>query len=172
MAAPVPILTYFNSRGLAEVIRLIFVEVGQAFDDRRIDADEWAELKPTLPFQQLPLLQIDGVDMVQSTAISRYLGARSARGSLVSCSFSSDHWSLQFLMLCIVEVAAKKYDLYGHDSIEQYRIDMCIDGAVDLRNRYMEVLYLPEDRRVRTSSTVCPDWTSVHLPCISLVICD
>ncbi len=72
---PNPILTYFDSRGLAEVIRLIFCEVGQPYDDRRIGADEWAALKPTLPFQQLPLLQIDGVDMVQSTAIARYLGA-------------------------------------------------------------------------------------------------
>ena len=40
-------LTYFNMRGRAEVIRLLFVLAGVTYDDRRIGQDEWAALQPS-----------------------------------------------------------------------------------------------------------------------------
>lgn len=40
-----PVITYFNIRGRAEVIRLIFEELGIEYEDRRItDAGEWQAL--------------------------------------------------------------------------------------------------------------------------------
>jgi len=40
-------LTYFNARGRAEIIRLIFAAAGEKYEDIRLDNDQWAALKPT-----------------------------------------------------------------------------------------------------------------------------
>ncbi|MEO8182392.1 MAG: glutathione S-transferase N-terminal domain-containing protein [Deltaproteobacteria bacterium] len=50
-----PKLTYFDIRGRAEVIRLILEETGTPYLERRIREQEWAAIKPTLPFGQVPL---------------------------------------------------------------------------------------------------------------------
>ncbi|GMT27464.1 hypothetical protein PFISCL1PPCAC_18761, partial [Pristionchus fissidentatus] len=67
-------LTYFDLRGRAESIRQVFAYAGVAFDDVRIPRDKWPELKPQTPFGQLPLLEVDGAPIAQSTAILRFLG--------------------------------------------------------------------------------------------------
>ena len=38
-------LIYFDGRGRAELIRLIFVAANQTFEDSRIDVTKWPELK-------------------------------------------------------------------------------------------------------------------------------
>jgi len=38
-------LTYFNTRGRAEVTRLIFTQAQRKFIDNRIDREEWAKMK-------------------------------------------------------------------------------------------------------------------------------
>ncbi len=38
-------LTYFNARGRAEPIRLIFAQAQVEYDDNRIEQPEWPELK-------------------------------------------------------------------------------------------------------------------------------
>lgn len=43
--APQYKLTYFNGRGLAEIIRLIFAQAGVDYEDIRIEKDEWPALK-------------------------------------------------------------------------------------------------------------------------------
>jgi len=55
--------------------------VGLPFEDVRIDPKKWPALKPTMPFEQLPLLELifNGkkkrvVKITQSHAILRYLG--------------------------------------------------------------------------------------------------
>ena len=42
-----PALYYFNGKGRAEHIRLIFAAAGKEYDDKRLTAEEWAELKPS-----------------------------------------------------------------------------------------------------------------------------
>jgi len=39
-------LTYFNVRGRAEIARLIFAAAGVAYEDKRIEREQWPELKP------------------------------------------------------------------------------------------------------------------------------
>jgi len=66
-------LTYFNLRGRAELSRLIFAYAGQKFQDVRIEREQWPELKETMPFKQLPVLEVDGELLTQSHTIARYL---------------------------------------------------------------------------------------------------
>eukprot|EP00118_Oscarella_pearsei_P010352 m.63120 g.63120 ORF g.63120 m.63120 type:complete len:207 (+) comp35145_c2_seq6:178-798(+) len=65
-------LTYFNVRARAELARLIFAQGGVAYEDKRIAGDDWKQLKPSTPFGQLPILEVDGVVIAQSQAINRY----------------------------------------------------------------------------------------------------
>jgi len=69
-------LTYFNGRGLAETSRLIFAAAGQKFEDVRFEREQWPAIKPTTPLGQVPVLEVDGVKIPQSTAIARFLAKR------------------------------------------------------------------------------------------------
>lgn len=40
------VLTYFNAKGRAETIRLVFAVAGVPFEDKRIQGQNWPELKP------------------------------------------------------------------------------------------------------------------------------
>ena len=40
-------LYYFQSKGRAEVIRYIFAQAGQKYEDIRLNGDKWGELKPS-----------------------------------------------------------------------------------------------------------------------------
>ncbi|XP_057670236.1 hematopoietic prostaglandin D synthase-like [Diorhabda carinulata] len=66
-------LIYFDNTGKAEAIRMIFAYAGIPFQDERILRAEWDKFKSTTPLGQLPVLEIDGRKMTQSTPISRYL---------------------------------------------------------------------------------------------------
>ncbi|XP_058795325.1 glutathione S-transferase-like [Phymastichus coffea] len=70
---PVYKLMYFNIKGIAESIRWLFAYAGVNYEDRRVSEDEWKTLKPTMPFNQMPVLDVDGKRVNQSTAICRYL---------------------------------------------------------------------------------------------------
>lgn len=74
--ADLPTLTYFDVRGRAEVIRLILEEAGQPYRERRVPLSEWAGLKPTFPFGQLPLYEEGALSIPQSHAIYRYLARK------------------------------------------------------------------------------------------------
>jgi glutathione S-transferase len=70
-------LTYFDMRGRAESIRLLLHATQTAFEDTRIvSRDEWAALKPTLPFGALPIYESQGIRLGESHAILRHLGRR------------------------------------------------------------------------------------------------
>ncbi|XP_058799471.1 glutathione S-transferase-like [Phymastichus coffea] len=66
-------LTYFPVKALAEPIRFIFSYAGVDFVDDRFDREDWLNIKPTTPFGQVPVLDVDGKKVNQSTAIARYL---------------------------------------------------------------------------------------------------
>ncbi|CAG9788907.1 unnamed protein product [Diatraea saccharalis] len=68
--------TYFPAKALGESCRLLLAYGGQEFEDYRINPDNWPNIKPTTPFGQLPVLEIDGKKYAQSLAISRYLGRK------------------------------------------------------------------------------------------------
>jgi len=67
-------LWYFNFRGRAEVPRLIMKEAGIDFEDKRIAFEDWFQkLKPSMPFNQIPVLFVDGTPLAESGAIVRFL---------------------------------------------------------------------------------------------------
>ncbi|KAK7866815.1 hypothetical protein R5R35_005247 [Gryllus longicercus] len=67
-----PKLTYFDFRGAAEPIRYVLEYSNVEYEDKRIQVEDWLELKPTIPFGLLPTLEINGKVINQSTAICRY----------------------------------------------------------------------------------------------------
>uniref|UniRef100_A0A194AKD8 Uncharacterized protein n=1 Tax=Pinctada fucata TaxID=50426 RepID=A0A194AKD8_PINFU len=66
-------LTYFNARGFAEVSRIILKLNGQDFEDVRVDSETWPKMKQDTPQGKLPVLEVDGKKIPQSSAIYRYL---------------------------------------------------------------------------------------------------
>jgi len=73
-----PVLTYFNGRGLAEVIRLTLKEAGVEFEDRRIEHKDVEALRATgaLPYGQVPLYQEGDFSLGQSGSIARYVARK------------------------------------------------------------------------------------------------
>lgn len=68
-------LTYFNIEGKAEKIRLA-MKIGKvAFEDKRVSFPEWGELKSTMKYGQMPVMQVgDGEPLAQSGAMLRCCG--------------------------------------------------------------------------------------------------
>jgi glutathione S-transferase len=70
-------LTYFDfDGGRAEAIRIAFHAAGVAFEDQRISFKEFGEMRETTRFNAVPVLEIDGAQVTQSNAISRYVGKK------------------------------------------------------------------------------------------------
>ena len=68
-------LRYFDFHGgRAEPARLAFHIGGIAFEDDRFAFSEFAEVRKSTPFGQVPTLEVDGVQVTQSDAITRYAG--------------------------------------------------------------------------------------------------
>ena len=68
-------LTYFDFHGgRAEPARLALHLGGIAFEDSRFAFPEFAEVRKTTPLGQVPTLHVDGVQVTQSDAITRYAG--------------------------------------------------------------------------------------------------
>jgi glutathione S-transferase len=67
-------LTYFDFHGgRGEPARLAMHIGGIAFEDYRFAYPEFAELRKSTPFGQVPTLLVDGVMVTQSDAINRYV---------------------------------------------------------------------------------------------------
>ncbi len=68
-------LTYLDiNGGRGEPARLA-LEIGRIpFEDRRIPFKSWPAIKAEMPFQALPVLDVDGARISQGNAINRYVG--------------------------------------------------------------------------------------------------
>ncbi|ESO08984.1 hypothetical protein HELRODRAFT_168913 [Helobdella robusta] len=67
-------LFYFDGRGRAELIRMVLTACGVKYSETCMSSKEqFLELRPSLLFGQLPLLEIDNVKIVQTNAIVRHL---------------------------------------------------------------------------------------------------
>ncbi|XP_011498494.1 PREDICTED: glutathione S-transferase-like [Ceratosolen solmsi marchali] len=69
-------LSYFPVKALAEPIRFLFSYAEIDFIDDRFDRNDWPTIKPTTPFGQVPVLEVDGKKICQSNAICRYLAKK------------------------------------------------------------------------------------------------
>ncbi len=68
-------LTYFDMHGgRGEPVRLALTLGGIAFEDHRFAYPQFAEIRKTAPFGQVPVLEVDGVQVTQTDAILRYAG--------------------------------------------------------------------------------------------------
>ena len=56
--------------------RLIFAQAGVKYEDKRVDKEEWGQLKPSTPTGALPLLEVDGKQITGSVVINRFLAER------------------------------------------------------------------------------------------------
>jgi len=95
MSQPTLKLTYFAGRGRGEVPRLLLAAADWKYEDVRVSFDDWGALKPTTPWGQMPVLEVDGKTVVaQSGAISRYLARLTGAGGstpLESAQIESIH---------------------------------------------------------------------------------
>jgi prostaglandin-H2 D-isomerase / glutathione transferase len=71
-----PKVTYFNFAGSrGEEVRLALVIAGVAFDDNRVETDDFARIKAELPFGSLPIFEMPGRGVFAETnAILRLIG--------------------------------------------------------------------------------------------------
>jgi glutathione S-transferase len=68
-------LTYFDiDGGRGESIRLALFIGGLEFEDVRLTGPEFREARQSFRFQALPVLEIDGQPITQSTALVRHVG--------------------------------------------------------------------------------------------------
>lgn len=65
-------LIYFNGKGRAEITRWIFVYKGIPFVDDRIEKEDWAARRGSIPGGKLPVLMVGESPLPQSAAIARY----------------------------------------------------------------------------------------------------
>ena len=74
-------LTYFDSRGRVEPIRLMLEMTGTSYDFVAVPAELWptaqgkSHFEKITPFGQLPVLEHDGFVLAQSGAIRRYVAS-------------------------------------------------------------------------------------------------
>jgi len=73
-------LIYFNVKGRGETVRLCFAAAGIKYEDHRIDHKDWAALKPNTPWGKIPVLEVDGKQIGESLAISRYIAREGGLG--------------------------------------------------------------------------------------------
>ena len=77
--AAMTVLHYFKGRGRAETTRWMLAVNGIAFENQAVEMPQaLAALRASgkLPFDQMPLLEIDEQNLSQSTAMIRYLARR------------------------------------------------------------------------------------------------
>jgi glutathione S-transferase len=72
------VVHYFDIYGRAEAIRLLLIHSRTPFVDHRLTSEEWPQMKASgvCEFGQLPMVEVDGLKLVQSYAIMRYLGVK------------------------------------------------------------------------------------------------
>uniref|UniRef100_A0A287DCF3 glutathione transferase n=1 Tax=Ictidomys tridecemlineatus TaxID=43179 RepID=A0A287DCF3_ICTTR len=74
-----PILHYFDGRGRMEPIRWLLAATGEEFEEKFMKTREDLEKlrnDGSLMFQQVPMVEIDGMKLVQTKAILNYIAAK------------------------------------------------------------------------------------------------
>lgn len=107
------VLTYWDGRGNAELLRLMLAASGEAWEEKVYGDDNATHMSTpdqfkniiadgVCAFEQVPLLQIDGLNLVQKQAIVRYL--------------------------------ARKHNMYGANAVEAVQIDIVSEGYLDFKS--------------------------------------
>lgn len=67
-------LTYFDTAGRGEPLRIVLNAANIDFEDKRISFKEFATLVPELPMGAVPIIEIDGTHYTQSNGLMRFYG--------------------------------------------------------------------------------------------------
>ncbi|CAJ0582554.1 unnamed protein product, partial [Mesorhabditis spiculigera] len=108
------VLSYFNYRGRAEAIRLMLIDHTIPFAEHTIHEKEWASLRTSYPFLQVPTLRIDGhTTIAQTGAIMRYFGRKLA--TMVDVLFEATRdWRNRYQRLIYEEYEEQKTNYIDH----------------------------------------------------------
>ncbi len=142
-AMPLPCLTYFSSRGRAELIRLLLADAGVEHDEIAVGSWSPTDLPPAfvalrasgkLAYGALPLWEEpDGFHLVQSDAILRHL--------------------------------ARTHDRYGANPREAARCDELLAGVEDVRAELRKLVVTPAPARPalreKLHASILPRWLGV-----------
>ncbi|ACY18572.1 glutathione S-transferase family protein [Haliangium ochraceum] len=129
--------TYFQVRGRAEPIRLMFALTGAEYEDDGVTFERWmgpegkAKYSQLTPFGQLPTLEDDGLTLCQTGAISRYV--------------------------------AGKLGLYGETPAERARIDEVAETAFEIIQGTIRLIWNPQfaDKRAEHRETTSKQLTAL-----------
>jgi glutathione S-transferase len=140
-------LSYFDARGVAEVMRVCFAMGGVEYEDFRypinfgVPGDFSTMTRPEFDaardagtfaenLNRLPILTVDGVDIGESGAIKRFV--------------------------------AKQCGLFGSNDVEAAHIDCFVEHVSDINAGYQKVRALPADAKeagmAEWFSTKLPEW--------------
>jgi len=108
--APVVKLTYFNVHGKGELIRFLLHAGKVEFEDCRVGFTEWGELKPTTLLGQLPILNWDNVELVQSNAIARFVAKKVGLAGNTEEEFVYADMMLEHTVDFIKEIIKVRFD--------------------------------------------------------------
>jgi len=90
-------------RGRAETSRLLLHYSGTKFEDIQITKKEWPQWKAKMPTGVMPVLEVDGKQLCQSTAIARYLARE---GGLIP----KNSWDMARADMLVEGI----FDVWGH----------------------------------------------------------
>lgn len=100
---PTTKLFYFPMRGRAETARLVLVYTGTKYEDVRISIEQWPAMKEKMPMGQMPVLEVDGKQLCQSTAIARYVARENGLAG-------KNNWEM-----CEADMLVEGiFDMWGH----------------------------------------------------------
>jgi glutathione S-transferase len=69
-------LLYFEDRGTADLVRLIFAVAQHQYEAVKIKQSEWNHFRMFMPFEQLPVLLLnDEIRIAQTNSICRFLAS-------------------------------------------------------------------------------------------------
>ncbi|OMJ88720.1 hypothetical protein SteCoe_9262 [Stentor coeruleus] len=135
-------LHYFDLYARAEPIRVILNYRGLRYDERLYSFQEWPSIKDQFEFQELPCLEIDGLKLVQSASITKYLCQK------LGYSFKDPY--LNYLTCSLVDVRddfiTKKIQLCWHEKNPEGWIDW-------IRNDFSHILKAIERRYKHNGET-------------------
>jgi len=131
-----PLLTYFDVRGRAEVVRLILEETGTPYREKRVTMADWPMLKPTLPFAQLPTYEADNLFIVHSHAIYRHL----ARVHNLYGSSEHEHVRCDLVEETFVDAQANVGGFYWHAEFAKRRDEYEATTLPDLLGKLQRLL--------------------------------
>jgi glutathione S-transferase len=104
-------LTYFETRGRAELTRIVFAAGGIPYEERNASYPDHAKMKESgeALFGQLPVLEVDGVTFGQSYSIAKFV--------------------------------AKLGGLHKSDPLEALGVEQIVDTSDDIRSKYVPIRY-------------------------------